>query len=99
MTVFHNPAPDQVVLAGAEGRAETRAERGAERSSERSSERILALIKENPIISAQQIAQALSFNARTVEKHLSSLKNKGILKRIGPDFGGRWEVLGEGQKG
>ena len=64
------------------------------KSREKSSEKIIAAIKENPAISAQQIAQLLGVTSRAIEKHLSKLKEKGIIKRIGPDKGGHWEIHG-----
>lgn len=76
VTVFHNPQVDE----------------GTQRSSEKSSEKIIEAIKENSAISAQEIAQLLGLSSRAIEKQLSNLKNKGVLKRIGPDKGGRWEV-------
>ncbi|MBS3069412.1 putative DNA binding domain-containing protein [Candidatus Micrarchaeota archaeon] len=42
--------------------------------------------------SASGIAQSLGISARAVEKHLSNLKKKGMLKRVGSDKGGHWEV-------
>jgi len=50
-------------------------------------------IKKNNTISAQYLADMLGITSRAVEKHLSMLKEKGIIKRIGPDKGGHWELL------
>ena len=80
VTVFHNSKPEQVI------------QKGSERGSETSSERVISEIRENPSISAQELAQMLGITSRAVEKHLSRLKEKGIIKRIGPDFGGHWKV-------
>lgn len=66
--------------------------KGTEKSTEKSTEKIIAAIKDNSSISAQQIAQLLDITSRAVEKHLSNLKNNGVLKRVGPDKGGHWEI-------
>ncbi|HBO96640.1 MAG TPA: transcriptional regulator [Candidatus Omnitrophica bacterium] len=72
-----------------------KAEKGSEKSSEKSSEKIIRIIRENPSVSAQEIAGMLGLSSRAVEKHLSKLKEKGVLKRVGPDKGGHWEVVVE----
>ncbi|MDO8748456.1 MAG: winged helix-turn-helix transcriptional regulator [Candidatus Omnitrophota bacterium] len=84
VTVFHNPKQDESIQISSEKHSEI--------SSEKHSEKIIAAIKENPTISAQQIAQAIGITSRAIEKHLSNLKNKGVLKRVGPDRGGHWEI-------
>lgn len=84
VTVFHNPKPEQIIQKGSEI--------SSERGSETSSERVISEIRKNPSISAQELAQMLGITSRAVEKHLSRLKEKGVVKRIGPDFGGHWEV-------
>lgn len=84
VTVFNNPEQDESIQIGSEKRSEI--------GSEKRSEKIIAAIKENPTISAQQIAQAIGITSRAIEKHLSNLKNKGVLKRVGPDRGGHWEI-------
>ncbi|OGS22732.1 MAG: hypothetical protein A2252_08705 [Elusimicrobia bacterium RIFOXYA2_FULL_39_19] len=61
-------------------------------SSEKSSEKIFRIISARPAISAQELAEILGITSRAVEKQLAKLKNKGIIKRIGPDKGGRWDV-------
>ncbi|MCU0666939.1 MAG: hypothetical protein MUF05_07590 [Candidatus Omnitrophica bacterium] len=39
------------------------------------------------------MADIVGLSSRAVEKHLSKLKEKGVLRRIGPDKGGHWEVV------
>ena len=68
-------------------------EKSSEKGSEKSSEKILKLIKENPETSAESLAKIIKISQRAVEKHLSKLKQRGILKRIGPAKGGYWEVI------
>ena len=60
--------------------------------AEKSSEKIMRVIRENPTVSAQEFANMLALSSRAVEKHLSKLKTKGVLKRIGPDKGGHWAL-------
>ncbi len=50
------------------------------------------MISDNKYISAQELAEFLGISSHAVEKQIANLKDKGILKRIGPDKGGYWEV-------
>ena len=64
-----------------------------QKSSEKSSEKILAAIATNPDISARQIAEAIGMSPRGVEKQLDKLRTQGVIRRVGPDKGGYWEVV------
>lgn len=56
-------------------------------------QKILNLIKESPTITGKQMSQILSVSQRTIERDLSALQKKGVLKREGKDNGGKWTVL------
>lgn len=56
-------------------------------------DRIVSLIKENPRHSAKSLAKEIGISAKGVEKQLAKLKSNGIIRRIGPDKGGLWEVM------
>jgi len=72
-------------------------------SSEKSSEKnaagseknqaIIADIKLNPKVSAAEIAMKLGISSRAVEKRIKTLRENGIIRRIGSDKGGYWEVI------
>ena len=59
---------------------------------EKTVDKILALIKENPLITQQELMKKTGLTRRCVEWNLKELKKEGIIKRIGPDKGGHWEV-------
>ena len=63
-----------------------------EKSSEKSSEKIIDIIKQSPKITAKEISIVLGISSRGVEKQIKNLREQGILRRIGPDKGGHWEV-------
>ena len=50
--------------------------------------KILNLIKESPTITDKQMSEILSLSQRTIERDLSALQKKGVLKREGKDNGG-----------
>lgn len=62
-------------------------------SSGESSSQILALLAQDPKLTAPALAQHLSLTPRAIEKQLAKLKEQGRLRRIGPNKGGHWEVL------
>ena len=53
-------------------------------------QKILNLIKESPTITGKQMSEILSVSQRTIERDLSALRNKGVLKREGKDNDGMW---------
>ena len=60
---------------------------------EKSSEKIIDIIKQSPKISAKEISIVLGISSRGVEKQIKNLREQGILRRIGPNKGGHWEVV------
>lgn len=74
-------------------------ERGSERkakSSERSMETkdlIIDIIKQDPHITAAEIAMQLNMSSRGVEKQIRKLRELGKIKRTGGRFGGYWEIV------
>jgi ATP-dependent DNA helicase RecG len=69
--------------------------KGSEKGSEKSSEKILGLIRDNKNITIAELSSVLNVSTRAVEKHLARLQENGLLRRIGPDKGGYWEVVGK----
>jgi ATP-dependent DNA helicase RecG len=55
---------------------------------------MLQQIKEKPTISRKELSVELKINESAVQKHLENLKKKGLLRRIGADRGGYWEMVG-----
>ena len=68
-------------------------EKASEKTSEKTSEKIIGLIEKRREITIQELCQIINVSKRSIERNLKSLKEKGILKRIGPDKGGYWEII------
>lgn len=60
---------------------------------EKTGEKIIRFVRENPVISMEDLARAVGISSKGIEWQIAKLKKQGILKRIGPDKGGHWEVL------
>ena len=56
-------------------------------------EAILGMITQNSKVTSTQMAEALGINRSAVSKHLKKMQEDGIIKREGPDKGGKWVVL------
>lgn len=56
--------------------------------------KIISLIKENPRHSAKTLAEAIGISAKGVEKQLAKLKSQGVIRRVGSNKGGTWEIIG-----
>lgn len=55
-------------------------------------EAIMALLKDNPHLTRQQLAEAINKDLRTIGRAITKLQQAGQLKRIGSDKTGHWEV-------
>jgi ATP-dependent DNA helicase RecG len=54
---------------------------------------IIAALKDNPQLTLRQIAEIANISYRTVRCEMDDLREKGIVKRIGSDKTGHWEVI------
>jgi len=57
-------------------------------------EKVFLSVKANLFIKTHKIAEQTQLSQRSVENAIAKLKKEDLLKRIGPDKGGHWEVLG-----
>ena len=62
------------------------------KGGQKTREVILSLIAENPQITSMQMAERLGINRSAISKHLKRMQTEGVVRRIGPDKGGHWEV-------
>ena len=61
--------------------------------SVKSSQKILETLRQNPNMSTTELAEQIGISRRAVAKHVAVLQSFGVLRRIGPDKGGHWEVV------
>ena len=54
---------------------------------------ILEAIDKDKNISQTELAQKLSLTRETINRNMKKLKDQGIIKRVGADKNGHWEVL------
>ena len=56
-------------------------------------ERIIALIQSNPHITQKMLSEAIGLTRPYIGRKLLELQVRNIIRRIGPDKGGYWEVI------
>lgn len=66
--------------------------------TKKSSEKILEIISMNPYVTTYGLMEILGLSQRMIEKHLRKLREQGLIRRVGPDKGGHWEVVGISEK-
>ena len=67
-------------------------EQGTGESTLKSSLKIVAMIKEDPSVTTDEMARLTGLARRSVTKQLTKLKQDGHIRRVGPAKGGHWEV-------
>ena len=72
---------------------QTSSQTGSQTGSQTSSQRIVELIRENNKITTQAMADALGISRRAISKAIAKLQAQGVLRRVGGDFGGHWEII------
>jgi Fic family protein len=57
---------------------------------------IVSKLKENPALSAEELAVLLKLSKRTIERHIKDLRESGVLTRVGAKKSGYWQIVGKG---
>ena len=53
---------------------------------------LLELLGQNPKVSRKELAGIMGINESAVQKRLDALRKKQMVRRVGADKGGHWEV-------
>jgi ATP-dependent DNA helicase RecG len=53
---------------------------------------VAAMLKNN-VVTIEELAVQIGLSDRAIKKNIAQLKIAGEIRRIGPDKGGRWEVV------
>jgi len=55
--------------------------------------KIINSIESNNRITINELSELLKVDSKTIKRDINKLKKNNILKRIGPDKGGHWEIM------
>jgi ATP-dependent DNA helicase RecG len=64
-----------------------------DKGTQTSSQRIISIMRQNSATTIEELSKDLGISSRAIKKHIKSLREQGIIKRVGHDFGGHWEVV------
>jgi len=67
-------------------------EKSKEKGKEKSREKIIRLLQSQPTLTTQELIIHVGLSKSGIEKIIRQLKKDDIIKRIGPDKGGHWEI-------
>ena len=62
-------------------------------TSQKTSQKIIDLIKEYPYISTSKMAEIIGVDRRNIARNIKKLQKQSVVRRVGPDKGGFWEII------
>ena len=51
------------------------------------------MIKENPLVTQEELSKIVGIARLNINKNMKKLQELGIIKRVGADKNGHWEVI------
>ena len=64
-----------------------------QKTIQKTTQKILEQIKLNPYISREELAEVCGVTTDGIKYNIRKLRESGVIKRVGPDKGGHWEVV------
>ena len=65
----------------------------SQQTPQKTPQKILELVKEDAYITTQRMADLIGIDRSNVARAIKKLQLQGILRRVGPDKGGYWEII------
>ena len=62
-------------------------------TTQTTAQKILAIIKANPNVSRSALSREIGLSPDGIKWHLQQLKEGNAIRRVGPKYGGHWEVV------
>ena len=63
-------------------------------TTQRTAQKILAIVKATPSVSRAALSREIGLSSDGIKWHLQKLKECNAIRRVGPKYGGHWEVIG-----
>ena len=68
-------------------------EQDTQKTTQKTTQKILDLIAHNPYITRNEMAIECAVTPDAIKLQIKNLKDKGIIRRVGADRGGYWEII------
>jgi len=91
--VFHRPDMQGAIKSKVAGKVPEKVTVKVPERVTENQKRIIELISQDTHITIEKIAQSIGISERKTKSNIAKLKGKGLLRRIGPDKGGHWEII------
>jgi len=91
-TVFMRPAQNGKIKSTQKSTQKTTL-KTTQKTALKTTQKILNLLRQNPSMTRMQISDAIGLSLEGVKWNLNKLKASGIIRRVGSDRGGHWEVV------
>ena len=69
-----------------------------QKTPQKTPQKILELVKEDAYITTQRMADLIGIDRSNVARAIKKMQLQGILRRVGPDKGGYWEIISTDQQ-
>ncbi|MBO6306423.1 MAG: DeoR family transcriptional regulator [Paludibacteraceae bacterium] len=66
---------------------------GTTESGKKDAQDVTINVSENVLETSASLAKYFQVDARTIRRDLSALQSQDIIRRVGPDRGGHWEII------
>jgi predicted HTH transcriptional regulator len=84
--------PPDVADAGAHSSGEVTVETRVE-TRVQTTVKIMSMLEEDKTLSSNQLSAALGKSQSAIERALKKLREQGLIRHVGPNKGGHWEIL------
>jgi ATP-dependent DNA helicase RecG len=89
----YNSSFATILLDKTKGKGEQeQSQETTQKTPQKTTQKIIELIQENPNITRKQLSEKIGITEDGIKYNLNILVKSGLIKRIGPDKGGHWEV-------
>ena len=64
-----------------------------QKTLQKTPQKIMDLIMKNPDITTQEMATLIGIDRSNIARAIKKLQERGLVRRVGPDKGGHWEII------